>query len=243
MGSTMLWYKAWRESRTRFMLIALTLVGFCLFAVLFHDPASHTYSARIHHLIYAGTAKGVFAILVIFLGLGGLLRERRLRTAVFTLALPVSRLRLVVTQMAVGILELAALSLLPALLIPSFSRLIHQYYPFAEALHFSILWFGCCSVIFAAAFLLSVLLDGEYTAPVACYIALMLEVLISNLPSLRHYRLNLMWTMGEFGIMHWNPQQNLLLNAPLPWARLLAILLIAFGMLALAARITQKQDF
>jgi hypothetical protein len=43
--------------------------------------------------------------------------------------------------------------------------------------------------------------------------------------------------------MHWDPQYNLLLSAPLPWARLLAILSIALGMLALAARITQKQDF
>lgn len=202
MGSTMLWYKAWRESRTRFVVIALTLAGFCLFAVLFHSqiqtsgsplPAGRAYSARIHHLIYAGAAKGTFAMLVIFLGLGGLLRERRHHTAVFTLALPVSRLRLVLTQMAVGILELAALSLLPAILIPSFSLLVHQYYPLAEALHFSILWFGCCSVIFAATFLLSVVVDGEYTAPVACYVALMLEVLISNWPSLRPYRLNLMW--------------------------------------------------
>jgi ABC-2 type transport system permease protein len=172
-----------------------------------------------------------------------LLRERRLRTAVFTLALPVSRLRLIVTQMVVGISELAALSLLPALLIPSLSLLIHQHYSLAEALNFSILWFGCCSVIFAASFLLSVVLDGEYTAPMACYVALMLKVLISNWPSLRPYRLNLMWTMGEFGRMHWKLQHNLLLSDPLPWARLLTILSITLGMLALAARITQKQDF
>ncbi len=30
----------------------------------------------IYNLIFAGTAKGIFAILVIFLGLGGLQRER-----------------------------------------------------------------------------------------------------------------------------------------------------------------------
>jgi ABC-type transport system involved in multi-copper enzyme maturation permease subunit len=237
MESMMLWYKAWQESRTRFVVIAATLTGFCLFAVLFHTQ-SGAYSARIQHLIYKGTAKGMFAMLVIFLGLSGLLRERRRRTAVFTLALPVGRLRIVVTQMAVGLLELAALSLLPALLIPSLSLLVHQHFPFAEALHFSILWIGCCSVIFAAAFLLSVVLDGEYTAPVACYVALMLEVLISNWPSLRPYRLNLMWTMSD-----WDPQHNLLPGGPLPWARLLTIMLIALGMLALAARITQKQDF
>lgn len=251
----MLWYKAWRESRTRFIVIASALVGFCLFAVLFHDRIQsnvtyplrglrgNSYSEHIHDFIYSGTAKGVFGILVIFLGLGGLLRERTYRTVMFTLALPVSRLRLTVTQIVVGMLELMILSLLPAVLIPSLSLLVHQYYPLTEALHFSILWFGCGSVIFAAAFLLSVVAGGEYTAPVACYVALMLEVLISDWPSLRPYRLNLMWTMGEFGTMHWNPQHNLLLTGPFPWARLLTIMAVALAMLALAARITQKQDF
>ncbi len=251
----MLWYKAWRESRTRFAVSALAMAGFCLFAVLFHNQIqSHLsyplrglrgsdYSEQIHHLIYAGTAKGVFAILVMFLGLGGLLRERAHRTATFTLTLPVSRLRLVATEIVVGALELAGLSLLPALLIPSLSLLVHQYYPLTEALHFSILWFGCGSIIFAAAYLLSVVLGGQYMAPMACYVALMLEALISNWPSLRPYRLNVMWTMGEFGTMHWNSQHNLLLTDPLPWARLLTIMVIALGMLALAARITQRQDF
>ena len=255
MESTMLWYKAWQESRTRFAAIALTLTGFCLFIVLFHDQIQsgvgyplrglrgHTYNEQIYKIIYAGTAKGIFAILVIFLGLGGLQRERRHHTATFTLTLPVSRLRLVATQIVVGLVELAALSLLPAFLIPPTSLLVHQYFPIAEALHFSILWFCCGSSIFSAAHLLSVVLGGEYTAPVACYVALMLEVLISNWPALRPYRLNLMWTMGEFGTMHWDTQQNLLLADPLPWVRLLIIMLIASGMLALAARIVQKQDF
>jgi hypothetical protein len=49
--------------------------------------------------------------------------------------------------------------------------------------------------------------------------------------------------MGEFGTMHWDLQHNLLLSNPLPWARLLTIMLIALGMIILAARITQKQDF
>ncbi len=255
MESTMLWYKAWRESRTRFAVIALTLTGFCLFVVLFHDQIQsgvgyplrglrgHTYNEQIYKIIYAGTAKGMFAILVIFLGLGGLRREQRHRTVIFTLSLPASRLRLTATQIAIGVVELGILSFLPALLIPSLSLLVRQYFPFTEALHFSILWFGCGTAIFAAAYLLSVVLGGEYTAPVACYVALMLEVLISNWQALRTYRLNLMWTMGEFGTMHWDPQQNLLLADPLPWVRLLIIMLIAFGMLALAARIVEKQDF
>jgi ABC-2 type transport system permease protein len=251
----MLWYKAWRESRTRFAITACTLIGFCLFAVLV-QPQNRTnaglvipvlrsgiFSERIYDLVY-GTAKGVFGMLTIFLGLGGLLREQRNRTAILTLSLPVSRFQLIGTQLAVGLLEMAVLSLLPTLLVPSLASLVHQSYPVAEALHFSMLWFACGSIIFAAAFLMSVALSGEYTAPVVCYLALMLQSLILTTTALgRSYRLNLMWTMGEFGRMHWDSPHQQLLAGPLPWARLLILMSIALCMLALSCRIADKQDF
>jgi ABC-type transport system involved in multi-copper enzyme maturation permease subunit len=228
---------------------------FCLFVVLFRHRIqadgspilpllrARDYNQYIYNVIYSGTLKGIFALLTIFLGLGGMLRERRHRTAIFTLALPVSRLQLVATQMGVGLSELAILSLLPALLIPSLSLLVHQSYPLAQALHFSFLWFACGSIIFAAAFLLSVVLDGEYTAPLVCYVVLMLQSLTGNWPALRPYRLNLMWTMGEVGRVHWDSQHNFLISDPLLWARLLIIMLTALVMLASAARITERQDF
>lgn len=243
-----LWYKAWRESRTRFAIIALAIAAMCVFAVLFHaqlqaDENVSEYSKHIYDLIYSGTAKGMFALLVIFLGLGGLLREKAHRTALFTLALPVGRGRLIGTQIALGLLELAALALLPAFLIPSLSPLVHQSFPLAEALHFSVLWFVCGAVIFASAFFLSVVFSGEYTAPVVCYIVLMVQALIAQWAPLRPYRTNLLWTMGEFGIMRWDAQHAVLTAGPLPWTRLLVLALIASSLFALSARITQRQDF
>jgi ABC-2 type transport system permease protein len=228
----MLWYKAWEESRTRFTIAALALLGLCLLALSpwqIGPLVSSDISARIHHLIYAGTAKGIFAVLSIFIGLGGLLRERARRTATFTLTLPVSRFHLVGTQIGLGLLQLAILSLLPALLIPSLSRLAHQPYPLADALGYSVLWFVCSAVIFSVGYLFSVVLEGEYTAPVLCYIVLMLQALITSWAPLRPYRLNLMWTMAEFPLI--------------PWARLLTLALIALCMFALAAWRTQRQDF
>jgi len=251
----MLWYKAWRESRMRFAMIAVAVAAICVYAVRFRDQIQANgipirpglrdgaYSENIYQFVYSGTAKGVFALLVIFLGLGGLLRERAHRTAIFTLALPVSRMRLILTQIVVGLAEMAALALLPALLIPSLSPLVHQSFPLAEALHFSVLWFGCGTIIFASAFFLSVVFGGEYIAPVACYIALISQSLVAQWAPLRPYRLNLMWTMGEFGTRHWDPQHNVLLSSPLPWTRLLIIALIASGLFALSARTTQRQDF
>jgi ABC-type transport system involved in multi-copper enzyme maturation permease subunit len=251
----MLWYKAWRESESRFLISVVTIGCFCLFAVLFHvriqangsslPPGlrSHAYSEHIYQMIYAGTAKGVFAILAIFMGLGGLVRERDHRTLLFSLALPVRRSRILMMQMAVGLSELAVVSAVPLLVIPAASLLQHEYYPAVEAIHFSILWFCCGTIIFAAAFLLSVVLPGEFTAPVVCFIALTLQPLLALWGPLQPYRLNILWTMGEFGTMHWDAQNTLLLTGPLPWQRLLTIMLLAFIILASTCPIAERQDY
>jgi hypothetical protein len=68
-------------------------------------------------------------------GLGGLQRERTHNTAGFTLALPVSPFRVVGIQVMAGMVELALLALIPAILIPSLSILIHQSYPLSHEAH------------------------------------------------------------------------------------------------------------
>jgi len=250
----MLWYKAWRETRGRFIFSALALVVFCLAIVSLQGPMrgnrnvlpwmqQHSYSAHVYGYIY-GTAKGMIFMLVLpFLSVGGLLREKLRGTASVTLALPVSRSRLVATHVGVGLSELAVLSLLPALLIPAISPLVNEAYPISQALHFSILWFICGSVIFATGFLFSVVFGGEYSAPLACIIALLVEDVLTG-PWLTNYlyRWKISWISGEFGTMHWDPQRNQLLSGQLPWISLVTFSLITCGLLLLAFRITQRQD-
>ncbi|HEX4750454.1 MAG TPA: hypothetical protein VH302_12995 [Bryobacteraceae bacterium] len=252
----MLWYKAWRESRGRFLLTALVLTAFCLFAVLYEPYlqagmriplplhlSKGVHSEYIFNLIYSGQAKGLFALLVIFLGLGGLQRERSHNTAVFTLALPVSRLRIIGTQSALGIVELAVLALLPAVLLPALCPLIHQSFPVAEALHFSVLWFACGIVIYSFSFFLAVVTPGEYTAPVACYVLLMLHTVLAQWHPLKPYRLNLMWIMGEYRTMQWDTAHTMLLPPPLSWTVLWVLALISTAVFAGAIRVTARQDF
>jgi ABC-type transport system involved in multi-copper enzyme maturation permease subunit len=251
----MLWLKAWRESRVRFLLTALTLSTLCAFAVLFEPyirqhqlpipihMRNGAYTEYIYNLIFAGTAKGIFALLVIFLGLGGLQRERAHNTAGFTLALPVSRFRVIGAQIVVGIVELATLALVPAILIPEFSTFMHRSYPFPVALHFSILWFFGGSIIFALSFLLSVAVSGEYTAPVVCYLVLVIHTFVAAWHPLASYRLNLMWIMGEFQTMSWDSAHDLLQPPSLSWPRMSLMALIAFLLFSAAVRITHRQDF
>jgi ABC-type transport system involved in multi-copper enzyme maturation permease subunit len=249
----MLWYKAWRETRTRFLISALVLAVFCLSVVLFqqrirsHEPVlpgfnSVSYSQHIYQFIYSGMAKAIFIWVLFFLGLGGLQREHAHGTAGFTLALPVSRVRLVVVRMTLGLVEVAALSLLPAALIPATSLLVHQSYPLAESLHFSVLWIGCGAVLYAMTFLFSVVLGGEYTALVASFAVFFAQDFILSLEPLQSYQFKLLHIMSEFGTMHWDPEHIFLSSGPLPWLRLALFSLVAFSMLAISVGVVRRQD-
>src|SRR5882757_2870851 len=139
MPETMLWYKMWRESQVRFLICALVLIVICVAVVLLEDTFRvqlhartaplNTYTGYIYQRIYAGFARGMFLILALVLGLGGLQRERAHGSAGFTLALPVTRLHLMTVRAAVGLLEILALALLPVLLVPGLSRLVGESYP------------------------------------------------------------------------------------------------------------------
>jgi ABC-2 type transport system permease protein len=125
----------------------------------------------------------LFVMLCLLLGLGGLLRERAVGTVAFTLALPVTRRELAVTRAVAGILQVAVLALLPALLIPTLSPLVlNESYPIADALAFSMRWTAWGSVFFAIGFLYSSTISNEYTAAVACvltpflYLPMMLTI-------------------------------------------------------------------
>jgi ABC-type transport system involved in multi-copper enzyme maturation permease subunit len=109
----------------------------------------------------------VFSIFALVLSLGGLQRERAAGTAGFTLALPVTRSRLLIVRVATGLVELTAVALLPALIIPALSPpLLHQSYPFSQALGFTLLYMSWGTVWFGIGVLWSVLFAGEYTAAV-----------------------------------------------------------------------------
>ena len=250
----MLLFKAWRESEARFFLSAGTIAAFCAGVVLLNERLretgqilrgfrASTYSEHVYDFVYSGTAKGLFTMLMLFIGLGGLLRERRRGTAPFTLALPVTRFRIIGTQIAVGVLEVIAIAALPLILIPALSPIVGRSYPFSESLHFALLWLGGGLMVFGLAFLCSVLFAGEYTPLIVAFLGLFAVPLLAQVRVLQPFRLNFLMTMGEFGTMHWNAEHTLLLPSPTPWVRLLVFLGIAVTLLAVAMGVTQREDF
>lgn len=250
-----LFFKAWKESRARFLLSAGTIATLCTVVVLFnvqmrnnpgqipHGFKALTYNEHVYHFIYSGTAKGLFSVLVLFIGLGGLLRERSRGTAPFTLALPVSRTRLILSQITVGSLEVIAIAALPLLLVPTLSPLVHEAYPASESLHFALLWIAGGLMIYAASFLCSVLFAGDYTALIIAFLTLFGVPLIARLPGVEELQVNFLMTMGEFGTMHWNSEHTLLLPSPMPWTRVLVFCGLTAAFLWMALMATNRQEF
>lgn len=244
----MLWYKAWRESQTRFVLSAVAISVVCVVSVLFRkegtgimdEPAP--YEVYIWKIVYRGYLREVFVLLVLLLGMGGLMRERDNGTAEFTLALPVSRLSIVLIRAAAGLLEVFHLALLPAVLIPSLSRLAGESYPYAQAWQFALLWAAGGAFIFMIGFLSSSVFAGVYTAPVAGFLALMVYSFLSDLPIMERCSLDVHDIMSGTG-RPWFESSTARLVGPFPWTPALVFVLIATAIAALACRLTQRQDF
>lgn len=158
----MLWHKTWAESRTRFLVAIAVMALTCVFVVGWQD---------VDRVLFHRFPQALFTLLAIVLGMGGLLRERDLGTAGFTLALPVSRTRLTLTRAAVAAAEVAALAFVPVLaatLAPLFGPRVHTV---VHPLMFATRWLVGVAPLFGLAFFASVLLPGDYTPFVATYTA------------------------------------------------------------------------
>jgi hypothetical protein len=106
-----------------------------------------------------------------------------------------------------------------------------------------VLWFVCGGTIFAVAYLFSTVSRGPYTAPALAIAVLFLQSAIPEWPPLEGLRLNIFWTMGEFGTMHWDAARQELLPGPMPWTRLAVLSAVAALFLGLSVRIANRQDF
>jgi ABC-2 type transport system permease protein len=155
-----LWYKTWAESRSRFWMAVLVIAVASAFVLGWQDA---------HRVLYRGFPRSLYVIFALVFGMGGLVREREVGTAPFTMALPVSRRTLTLTRAATGLAELAALSVVPALVAVFASALLPRPYPIEEALLFALRWLVGGSALFALSFFASAVVSGEYTGFVAAF--------------------------------------------------------------------------
>jgi ABC-type transport system involved in multi-copper enzyme maturation permease subunit len=229
----MLAYKAWRETRGRFLLSAAALGWFCSVFVLFRPVAAaaarRPFADFVIDAIYAGSVRNIYVVLVLALGLGGLTEELAKGSAVFTLALPVTRTQVVVSRAMIGLLEVLTLALVPTMAIVGLSPFVGETFSVLRAGLYSTQWAVTGSVLFAVAFLLSVWVKGAYTSLMAAILVAGAYATLVSATPLRGFP-----SLNIFTVME---------RAHPGAIRMFGTIAISFMLIAVAARATERQDF
>ena len=248
-GSRSVLWKAWRESRARFFCAFVLLSSLVAYAV-FTSPGFLTrYNAHLPdkpllYTVYVWTGlfhyalEGLWVLAALIVALGGLARENATGVALFSLALPVSRLNLFLVRAAMASVEAIVLGLFSALLIPALSVLVGETYPFPQALGFGLWMSGAGLAILAFGLLISEMFEGEFTAPVVGLCMLTLIFLGYRSHTLRGW--NVFDVMSATASI--NPQTQLLTNQ-FHWFDLAACLLFSIVLLFTAGTVVKTRDF
>lgn len=242
-------WKAWRESRWRFLSALVLLASLVVYAVSSSPGFLARYNARfpdqpLLYSVYVWSGlfhyalQGVWVLAAMVVSLGGLAREKATGVALFTLALPMRRVHLFLIRAGVAWAESIVLGLVSALLIPMLSSLVGERYSTFQALAFGA-WMSVAGlVILAFGLLLSEMFEGEFTAPVAGLCALAAVFLGYRAHTLRGW--NVFDAMSATGSIAPNTQ---LLTGALPWGDMGICLLVSCGLLFAAGAVIQKRDF
>jgi hypothetical protein len=181
--------------------------------------------------------QGLWVLAAFVVALGGLGREKATGVALFTLGLPVTRLRLFLIRWAMAWGESIVLGLVSALLIPLLSSFVGESYPVLQALAFGALMSGAGLVILAFGLLVSEIFQGEFTAPVVGLCALT-AIFLS-------YRAHTLRGWSVFDVMSAttciDPATQLLTGA-VPWLGLAICLLVSIGLLFAAGMTIRARD-
>lgn len=240
----MLWYKAWLETRWRFLVcLALILLpayeffhlGTTLRSWEVDEP--FPYFRRLFYS-HAGSAT-VWQFAAIFLGLGGLVRERATGSSSLTLTLPVSRGRLVGVRVGVGVVEATALAVAPWVANLLTSAFRGTPFSASQAACCILLLAGGGMVYFAMAVLVSSVVEGEYTAvAIAFGVVILAYALSRDVEWLK--ALNLFPLVTGSGYVN---KETFLFPEALPWSSILASLSVAGLMVFASIAIIQRREF
>ena len=239
----MLWYKAWLETRARFLTLLVTVTAVCGFFV-YHGLGDMTPSWRLgrdfNRLLFLNQQILVFLWIfgVVLLGMGGIVREKAIGTSSLTLALPVSRTRLMCVRVGIGVVEAIALGLVPWTAVYAISSLEGMPILISQVGLYLLLLIVGGIVYFAAAVLVSSLVSGEYTAPSIAYGAILLPTILSDV-YLPLFLNNRRLVTGAFSV----DTITFLVSGRLPWLGIAASLSAAGLLLWASITIVQRREF
>jgi hypothetical protein len=255
----MLFYKAWVESRWRFICGALALTALSILFVRLHpilipqwqvalqDPHAikprwlplgvSDYRFYVWHFLFDFRLQNVWVLFAIVLSFGGLLREHANGTGVFSLSLPVTRNRWLISRVLIALLETSVLSCVPAFVVPIASVSVGQSYPIGQGFAHGLLMAGVGSVFVGLAAFLSLVLRGEYAPLVVTLAILAVPYLI-----LQEWARRVSWAR-KIDIAHVMAGPWLLTWGNVPWLATAVVCLLTMLSLGLAARQGRRLEF
>lgn len=248
----MLWYKAWLETRSRFLTSLATLTIFCVVFVHHALYLSCSSSAPCHEGLMRPEGKADFyrllfvtqqyvvimwILAVVLLGMGGIVREKAVGTSSLTLSLPVSRPQLLGVRVGMGVLQAVTLGVVPWVAIFLVSSLARMPILATQVGFYVLLLVGGGLVYFAMAVLVSSLVGGEYTAPAVAFGLVLLAAILFD-SWLRPFNV---WRLvtGDFYV----DRKTYLLSEHLPWLGIFSSLLVAVLTLLASIKVIQRREF
>jgi ABC-2 type transport system permease protein len=255
----MLWYKAWLETRSRFLiglgLLMLSATGIVLYypEVVKLMPLARTidlggeigrqireqaelsgeYRGYVWSQWFRQNMTQMWTLFAALLGSGGLLSQTSGGAVLFTLSMPVSRNRVLGVRAATGLGELLALAIVPSLLIPLLSPAVGQHYSAGDAIVHAVCLFVAGTAFFSLAFLLSTVFSDLWRPLlITCSLAVVLGLCEQIIRGLSPY--SLFATMSA---------ESYFRGSGLPWVRLFASGAVSAAMLYAATRNIARQDF
>jgi ABC-2 type transport system permease protein len=248
----MLWYKAWLETRARFLTSLSTFTIFCGFFIhhALYISCSYTLpckqglarpgaSVEFYRLLFITHQylAIIWILVIVLLGMGGIVREKATGVSSLTLSLPVSRRRLLGVRIGLGILQAIVLGVVPWATILLVSTLAREPILITQVGFYVLLLVGGGIVYFAMAVLVSSAIEGEYTAPAVTFGLIFLSAILFD-AWLRRFNL---WRLvsGDFYL----DGKTYLLTGPVPWVGIVATLSVAAIMLVVSVKIIERREF
>ena len=234
----MLWYKAWLETRSRFLIALVGCVAFCVRLVLILPRGGQPNES---FLMLYGVHQGlvfVWILGVTLLMMGGLLRENAIGSSSFTLSLPVSRSRLTLVRTGMALVQATLLAIVPWISMLLTLNIAGRAHAIPQAGFHIFLLLGGGVVFLAASLLISSLVEGEYTAPIVTFGVIIMLVYALSGKKLIPYS---PWAfMMGFGYID---RERPFLVGPVPWFHAAAFAVIAALLTMIAIRVIQQRDF
>ncbi len=237
----MLWYKAWLETRARFLISLAGITALSVYRVYEGTRAAPAWTLMGLNYYYLVLRNGqgllqlMWLVAITLLMMGGLLQEKANGSAPFTLAMPVSRTRMMNVRISTGLMEAALLIVVPWAAMYAMFCFTGPARAIGQVLFYVVVMAGGGAVFAGTSLLISSLVEGAYTAPT---ISAGIVLLCANAPR----SLSFMNPMAFMGGQEYLGPGNLG-TGPLAWGQVGAYMAVAALLHAGSVHGFEMRDF